>query len=102
MDRADLSAAIIQEMGAVFTGALAEALPALLETDLAGMEQQLRRLARTVLGQVVERVVPLHAQAAEEERGACPACQGRLACVDPARPRQLQGLGGDDRFQRAS
>jgi len=36
MDRADLSAAMIQELGAVFTAALDEALPALLGSDLVG------------------------------------------------------------------
>jgi hypothetical protein len=35
MDRADLSAAIIQEMGAVFRAALTEALPRVLTSDLA-------------------------------------------------------------------
>ncbi len=34
MDRADLSAAMIQELGAVCTAALDDALPALLGSDL--------------------------------------------------------------------
>lgn len=62
MDRADLSAAIIQELGAVFMTARAEALPALREADLAEMEmeleqeleleleQHLRQGGRTVFG----------------------------------------------------
>ncbi len=56
MDRADLSAAIIQEMEAVFMAALAEALPTVLTSDLAGMEQRLRQVGRVVFGAVVERV----------------------------------------------
>jgi len=43
-------------MGAVLMAALAEALPALLEDDLAGMEQRLRQVGRAVLGPVVARV----------------------------------------------
>ncbi len=93
MDRADLSAAIRQEMGAVFMAALAEALPTVLTSDLAGMEQRLRQVGRVVFGAVVERVAA--AREATEERGACPACGGRLQSVDQARRRVLQGLVGD-------
>ena len=99
MDRADLSAAIIQEMGAVFMAALAEAWPALLVSDLAGMEQRLRQVGRAVFGPVVERVAA--AQGAGLERGACPACGGRLQRVDQARRRTLQGLVGDYTLYRA-
>ena len=99
MDREDLSAAIIQEMGAVFMAALAEAWPSVLEADLAGMEQRLRQVGRAVFGPVVERAAA--AQAAGLERGACPACGGRLQSVDQARPRHLQGLVGDYTLHRA-
>jgi len=99
MDREDLSAAIIQEMGAVFMAALAEAWPSVLEADLAGMEQQLRQVGRAVFGPVVERAAA--AQAAGLDRGACPACGGRLQSVDQARPRHLQGLVGDYTLHRA-
>jgi len=99
MDRADLSAAIIQEMGAVFMAALAEALPAVLVSDLAGMEQRLRQVGRAVFGPVVERVAA--AQGAGLERGACPACGGHLQSVDQARRRSLQGLVGDYTLHRA-
>jgi len=99
MDRADLSAAIIQEMGAVFMTALAEALPALLTSDLAGMEQRLRQVGRAVFGPVVERVAA--AQNVGLERGACPACGGRLQSVDQARRRSVQGLVGDYTLYRA-
>jgi len=50
MDRDDLSAALIAERGAVFMTALAQALPAVLASDLAGMEQRLRQVGRVVLG----------------------------------------------------
>src|SRR5438094_730073 len=95
MDRADLSAAIIQEMGAVFMAALG----ALLTSDLAGIEQRLRQVGRAVCGSVVERVAAV--REAAEERGACPACGGRLHSVDQARPRHLQGLVGDYTLCRA-
>jgi len=99
MDRADLSAAIIQEMGAVFMAALAKALPAVLEADLAEMEQQLRQVGRAVFGPVVERVAAV--REAAEERGVCPGCGGRLHRVDQARRRSLQGLVGDYALYRA-
>ena len=99
MDRTDLSAAIIQEMGAVFMAALAEALPAVLTSDLAGMEQRLRQVGRAVFGAVVERVAAV--REATEERGACPACGGHLQRVDQARRRTLQGLVGDYTLHRA-
>src|SRR5437763_14720341 len=59
MDRADLSAAIIQEMGAEFMAALTVALPKVLASYLAAMEQQLRVLSRRVCGAVVGRVSAL-------------------------------------------
>lgn len=94
MDRNELSAAMIQDRGAVFTAALEEALPVLLGCDLAGMEQRVRALGRAVLGQVITRVIRLHATLGAEERGACPACGGALQCVERARVRQVQGLVG--------
>jgi len=99
MDRADLSAAIIPEMGAVFMAALAEALPTVLTSDLAGMEQRLRQVGRVVFGAVVERVATV--REATEGRGACPACGGCLQSVDQARRRTLQGLVGDYTLHRA-
>jgi hypothetical protein len=99
MDRDDLSAAIIQEMGAVFMTALAEALPAVWTSDLAGMEQRLRQVGRVVFGSVVERVAAV--QGSELERGTCPACGGSLRRVDQARRRSVQGLVGDYTLYRA-
>src|SRR5437764_1877567 len=63
------------------------------------MEQQLWQGGRAVFGPVVERAAA--AQAAGLERGACPACGGRLQSVDQARTRHLQGLVGDYTLHRA-
>ncbi len=100
MDRNELSAAMIQELGAVFTAALDDALPALLGSDLAAMEQRVRTLGRAVLGPVITRVIRLHTTLGAEERNACPACGGTRTCVDGARVRRLQGLVGDDTLRR--
>jgi len=79
--------------------ALAEALPAVLTSDLAGMEQRLRQVGRAVFGSVVERVAA--AQGIGLERGTCPACGGSLHSVDQARRRSVQGLVGDYTLYRA-
>ena len=101
MDRDDLSAAIIQEMGAVFMAMLAEALPVVRGMDLGSMERHLRQMLRPVMGQVVERLVALEVATGAEAPTACPACGGRMRRVDRARPRALQGLIGDYTLQRA-
>lgn len=101
MDREDLSAAIIQEMGAVFMAALAEALPATQGMDLGRLERHLRQMLRPVMGQVVERIVALDAATGAQEPRACPACGGRMRRVDAARPRSVQGLVGDYVLHRA-
>ena len=100
MDSNELSAAMIQDLGAVFAAALEEALPALLGCDRAEMEQRVRVLGRAVLGQVITRVIRLHATLDAGERDACPGCGGALACVDRARVRRLQGLVGDYTLHR--
>ncbi len=117
MDRADLSAAMIQELGAVLTAALDDALPASRGSDLAAMEQRVRTLGRAVWGPVITRVIRLHATRVirlhatrvirlhatrgAEERRAWPRCGGARgravgarARVDGARVRRLQGLVG--------
>jgi hypothetical protein len=99
MDRAELSGAIIQELGAMFMEALTAAAPTLLTVDLDGMEQQLQVLGRRVLGRVVEQVVAARA-AAPGVPPACPRCGGRARCAGRARPRQVQGLVGDYRLRR--
>jgi hypothetical protein len=101
VDRENLSAAIIAEMGAVFTAALAEALPTVRGMDLGDMERHLRQMLRPVMGQVVERVVALDAATGAQERRACPACGGRMRRIDVARPRAVQGLVGDYVLRRA-
>ena len=101
MDRDDLSAAIIQEMGAVFMAALSTALPTVCGLDLGSMEQCLRQMLRPVMGQVVERIVALEAALGAQERRACPACGGPMRRVDAARPRALCGLVGDYTLRRA-
>jgi hypothetical protein len=100
MDRENLSAAIIQEMGAVFMSALAARLPHLLQSDLAEIERQGQQLSREVLGRLVERVAA--AQEAARAEGVCPACGGRLWREHRARERSLQGLVGDYRLARAT
>jgi hypothetical protein len=101
VDREDLSAAIIQEMGAVFMTVLAEALPATRGMDLGRLERHLRQMLRPVMGQVVERIVALEAATGAEEPTACPGCGERLRRVDRARPRTVQGLVGDYTLRRA-
>jgi len=76
MDRDDFSAALIAEMGAVFMAALEELLPTLLTSVLAPMEQRGRQMGRVVLGTVMTRVAATQGDGGE--RGACPACGGRL------------------------
>jgi hypothetical protein len=99
MDRAELSEAIIQELGAMFMAAVQEAMPQLLSADLDGIERRLQAVSRQVFGHVLEQVVALRA-GQPRERPPCPACAGLLRLVDRARPRQLQGLVGDATVQR--
>ena len=57
MDRANLSATIIREVGEMMMTELTQIGPELLASDLDGMEQRLQDLGRRVLGRVVEGVV---------------------------------------------
>ncbi len=97
MARDALSAALRQERGAVCTAALAEARPALLTDDRAGMEQRVRALGRVVWGQVITRVIRLRARLDAGERSACPHCGGARVGVERARVRRLQGVGATRR-----
>lgn len=101
MDRADLSEAMIAELGDVFVGELRRVGPALVSSDLDGIEQQLQDLSRRVLGRVVEQTVVAIAAAAPSGRPTCAGCQRVMRPVDPARKRQLQGLVGDYTVYRA-
>lgn len=95
MDRPNLSAAIIREIGATFMAGLTQAGPELLESDFDGIEQRLQDLGRRVMGEVVEGVVRTRAAEPLGELPRCPTCQQPMRLVDAARPRNLQGLVGD-------
>jgi len=101
MDRTDLSAAIIADAGETVMTLLQDALPSLLNADLAGLERQVQALSRVLWGRVVEEIVGVRAAVADMEVGACPACGRPLRRVDVARERQVQGLVGDYTLRRA-
>jgi hypothetical protein len=97
MDRSELSEAIIAEMEAVVQAAVAEAVPALLEGDLAALERRAQQLGRVILGRLIEVVVQRRERRLERAV-QCPDCGQRLG--QRARPRHLQGLVGDYRLER--
>ena len=97
MDRADLSEAIVRELGELFVSELRQVGPDLVAADLDGIEQRLQEMSRRVLGRVVEAVVTTIAAGQAVERPSCGTCQQPLRAVAPARPRALQGLVGDYR-----
>jgi ribosomal protein L34E len=100
MDRPNLSASIIREIGETFMAGLSQVGPALLESDLDGIEQRLQDLGRRVMGEVVEGVVRTLAAGPLGETPQCPSCQRPMRLVDVSRPRDLQGLVGDYTFRR--
>ena len=95
MDRANLSATIIREVGEICMAGLRQLGPELLESDLDGIEQRLQDLGRRVMGPVVEGVVSMLAVQPIAEPPLCPTCQRPMRLVEGARPRPLQGLVGD-------
>jgi hypothetical protein len=101
MDRAELSEAMIAELGDVFVRELRRAGPALVAGDLDGIERGLQDLGRRVLGRVVEGVVAAVAAAEPAEPPACAGCRRAMRPVDRARQRALQGLVGDYTLRRA-
>lgn len=101
MDRAELSAAIIDELGQLFAEALKRKAAKLVVSDLDGIEQTLQELARGVLGRVVEETVAAIARAQAEEHPKCPQCGQPMRLVERERRRQLQGLVGDYTLARA-
>jgi hypothetical protein len=101
VDRADLSEAIVRELGELFVSELRQAGPGLVAADLDGIEQGLQELSRRVLGRVVEAVVATIAAGQPVERPSCSPCQQPMRAVDRARPRALQGLVGEYRVGRA-
>jgi hypothetical protein len=94
MDRAELSEAIIQELGDIVEEELRVAASELLTADLDGIEACLQQVSRRVCGAALERVLAVRA-APRGERPPCPACGGLLRLVDQARARYLQGLTGN-------
>ncbi len=100
MDRAELSAAIIEELGQLFVDALKRNAAKLVESDFDGIEQRLQEMARTVLGPVVEQTVAAIAAAYTGKPPVCAKCHQKMRLVDYQRPRNLQGLVGDYRIVR--
>lgn len=101
MDRTELSAAIIDELGQLFVDTLRRNAAKLSESDLDGIEQRLQEMARTVFGPVVEGAVAAIAAAHSGERPDCSVCQRPMRLVDYQRKRELQGLVGDYKIRRA-
>ncbi len=101
MDRVELSAAIIDELGQLFVETLRRNAATLVESDFDGIEQRLQEMARTVFGPVVEQTVAAIAAAHSDERPGCPQCQQPMRLVDSRRKRDLQGLVGDYNIKRA-
>jgi hypothetical protein len=100
MDRPQLSALSIQELGEMFTQTLQQAEPDLLGADLEGIERQLQRLMRPVLGRVVETVLAAIAATQATLQPRCDHCAAPLRLIALQRKRQLQGLVGDYTLQR--
>ena len=100
MDRRELSATSIQELGEVFMTALQQAGPELLSADLEGIEHHLQCLMRPLMGRVVERVIATIAATQATLQPACPSCGDQVRLVDLKRERQLQGLVGEYTLHR--
>lgn len=95
LDRAELSAAIIDELARLFVNTLKENAAELLQGDLDAIEQRVQIMIRGVLGRVVEEAVIASARAHPIEWPNCSRCSRRMRLVDLKRPRELQGLVGD-------
>jgi hypothetical protein len=100
-ERSVVAAAVIEELGGLFMGALQEAGEALATADFAGVEQQVQALGRRVLGRVVEAALAERAATRPAEAPRCAGCGQAQRLVDKARARQLQGLVGDYVLRRA-
>jgi hypothetical protein len=108
MDRAELSAAIIAELGQLFVDTLRRDAQELLASDPSlrsgqafdGLEQRLQAVSRTVLGRVVEQAIAAIAAVHADERPNCQECHQPMRLVDSERPRSLQGLVGDYAIRR--
>lgn len=95
MDRAELSAAIIDELGQLFVSTLKDNAAKLMQSDFDGIEQRLQEIARIVFGPVVEQTVAAIAATLPSERPNCPRCHQPMRLVDYKRRRSLQGLVGE-------
>lgn len=101
MDRVELSAAIIQELGGLFARELSQVAPEVVKGDLDGIEQILQGVGRRVLGRVAEEAIAAIEAGQPKEPPRCPLCHQPMRLVDEARPRFLQGLVGDYQLVRA-
>jgi hypothetical protein len=101
VDRAELSEAIIDDLGQLFVTVLKQHAATLVASDFDGIEQCLQEVGRQVLGPVVERTVAAIAAAQSGKRATCPVCHQVMRLVDTDRPRDLQGLVGDYTITRA-
>jgi hypothetical protein len=84
MERGELSKTIVHDLSARFAAEVRAAGPALVATDLDGMEQRVQQLSRRVCGALLERVVAVRAQAPAAPP-PCPTCGGLLRLVKRAR-----------------
>src|SRR5438874_11487246 len=96
-----LTAAVIEELGAAFMGALRDAGPALAAADFDGVEQQVQALARRVMGRVVEAALAERAATLPAEAPCCAHCGQPQRLVGKTRTRELHGLVGDYVLRRA-
>lgn len=101
LDRTELSAAIIDELGQLFVDTLRHNAATLIASDFDGLEQRLQVMTRTVLGRVVEQTVAAIAMAHASGRPDCQKCHQPMRLIDPERLRRLQGLVGDYAIPRA-
>ena len=95
MDRPELSAAVIDQLGQLFVSVLKDNAAKLVESDLDGIEQRLQDMERTVFGRVVEQTVAVAAAAHSRDQPICMRCHQPMRLIDYKRPRSLQGLVGD-------
>ncbi len=94
MDRPELSAAIIDELGQLFVSVLKDNAAKLVESDLDGMEQRVQDMERTVFGRVVEQAVAVAAATHSGDRPMCAHCHLPMRLIAKKRPRKLLGLVG--------
>ncbi|GAC1406762.1 MAG: hypothetical protein NVSMB65_21540 [Chloroflexota bacterium] len=82
MERSALSAGVIEELGALFMGALRAAGPALATADCAGVEEQVQALGRQVFGRVVEQALAERAATVPAQAPPCAGCGRRQRLIE--------------------